>query len=201
MRKLIYVAIAGAVAAPTVAIADTAPSQSNQDNAARQCKTMRGTQTKQQFAQALKALGVTGINANGSNAYGKCVSHFARQDARQDDAAHGSAVSGCRAEQAMSDQDFAAQVSNDGNAANDTFATYYGTGKGKNAFGKCVSKHAQENKDDSDQADQQHAKDVANAAKKCKDPAFRAQQTNSSTAKNAFGKCVSKTAREAHQGD
>jgi hypothetical protein len=199
MRKITYAAVLAAIAVPTAAIADTTPSPDNETNAARQCKTMRGTQTADQFAQSLKALGITGINANGRNAFGKCVSHFSRQDAKQEDKAHTGAVSQCRGEQALSDQDFAAQVSNDGNAANDTFATFYGTGKGKNAFGKCVSKHAKQNKDDADQDDQQEAKDVANAAKKCKDPTFRAQQTNNSTAKNAFGKCVSKTAHELHE--
>ena len=178
-------AIAAAAVFPTTALADT--TAANKTNASKQCKTMQAGQTKAQFASTITAL-TKSTKVTERNAFGKCVSFFAKQDAKQDATAKSSANSECKAQQAKSDADFAAQHSNDGNDANNTFATFYGTGKGKNAFGKCVSSKAKEQKDEADAKDVKEAKAVSNAAKECKKPGATAAF---GTGKNAFGKCVS----------
>jgi hypothetical protein len=71
-----------------------------------------------------------GTNKNGKNAFGKCVSKQEDQAESQDQNAIVSASKQCRNERA---QDPAA------------FREKYGTNRNKrNAFGKCVSKHAKE---------------------------------------------------------
>ncbi len=178
-------AIAAAATFPASAPADT--TAANKTNASKQCKTMRTGLTKAQFASTVTAL-TKSARVTESNAFGKCVSFFAKQDAKQDSEAKSSANAECKAQQAKSDADFAAQHSDDGNDANNTFATFYGTRKGKNAFGKCVSSKAKEQKDEADAADRKEAKAVSNAAKECKKPGATAAF---GTGKNAFGKCVS----------
>lgn len=69
----------------------------------------------------------------------------------------------------------------------------------KNAYGKCVSNKAKENRTETAQAQKQAQ---TNAAKTCKsqrssDPAGFAAQWGSK--KNAYGKCVSATARQQEQ--
>jgi hypothetical protein len=168
-------AIAAAAAFPTTALADT--TEANKSNASKQCKTMRAGQTKAQFASTVTAL-TKSSKVTENNAFGKCVSFFAKQDAKQDSEAKSSANSECKAEQAASDA-----------AGTKAFETKYGTNKnGKNAFGKCVSSKAKEQKDEADAEDQKEAKAVANAAKECKKPGATAAF---GTGKNAFGKCVS----------
>jgi hypothetical protein len=77
-------------------------------------------------------------NSNGKNAFGKCVSQKASAAVASQQAATLNAAKACRAEQL--DQSFAATH------GGKTFAEHYGTvnSNGKNAFGKCVSKHAKE---------------------------------------------------------
>jgi hypothetical protein len=75
-------------------------------------------------------------------------------------------------------------------------STYAPTGKGKNAFGKCVSSQAQKS-DDNEQ----------NAAKECKaerakDPdAFAKKYGTNANLRNAFGKCVSGKSHEQDAED
>ena len=113
-----------------------------------------------------------GTNANRSNAFGKCVSKLAQQNAKN----QSNAASQCRSERAA---DAAA------------FAAKYGTGKKHaNAFGKCVSQTAKA-------AVNQQQKATTNAAKACwterqADPAaFKAHYGTNANKSNAFGKCVS----------
>jgi hypothetical protein len=108
MRKLILFGIAALALSPAAALADSSPSQS----AEQQCRTQR-------TAMGATAFGALyGTNANKSNAFGRCVSKLAAQDQQAEQAA----ASACKTEQAA---DPAA------------FAKKYGTGNGKNAFGKC----------------------------------------------------------------
>jgi hypothetical protein len=132
-------------------------------------------------AEAFRAL--HGTNKTKSNALGKCIAKKAK--ARGENSAE--AQSACRAEQG--DPDFAA--SHDGN----TFDQYYGTGKGRNAFGKCVSSKAKAANHADDRttikaARQCNAERVADAA------AFK---TAYGARPNAFGKCVSKKAKAQNQ--
>jgi hypothetical protein len=176
MRKLIFMALLIALAAPVAAMADgsapTAPSTANQT-----CKlTLKnlGTTT---FAQTYAT------NDAKANAFGKCVSSTLRS-AR---AAVTNAATTCKKEQA--DPNFAA------GHGGKTFDQVYGgnssQGKGAsaNAFGKCVSKAVSNSVND-------QVKAVVSAAQSCKaarksDAAGFA--TKYGTAHTAFAKCVAAT--------
>ncbi|HVE69665.1 MAG TPA: hypothetical protein VNB64_13905 [Solirubrobacteraceae bacterium] len=100
----------------------------NTANAARQCRAERNdanfaaTHGGKTFAQFY------GTNANGRNAFGKCVSAKSAQATDQQQTARINAARKCRTEQRA---DAAA------------FRTTYGTNANRsNAFGRCVSKHA-----------------------------------------------------------
>jgi hypothetical protein len=165
MRKLVYLCLTAALALPAWAVAG-APSPADRAAAVKQCSTDRGAMG----APAFKLL--YGTNANRSNAFGKCVSKLARQNATN----RSNAASQCRTERTA---DAAA------------FAAKYGTGKKHaNAFGNCVSQTAK-----AAAAQQQSAR--VNAAKTCwterkADPAaFKANYGTNANKSNAFGKCVS----------
>jgi hypothetical protein len=167
MRKLVYLVAVAALAVPAFAVAAT-PSPANQAAAVKQCTTERSASGM--GLSAFKLL--YGTNANRSNAFGKCVSKLASQNAQ--DTANASAS--CRTERSA---DPAA------------FANKYGTGKKHaNAFGNCVSQTAKA----AAQAQQQA---TTNAAKACwserkPDPsAFKAKYGTNANKSNAFGKCVS----------
>jgi hypothetical protein len=99
--------------------------QANQDvsNAAKTCKTERAADPA-----AFKAkYGTNGANTNGAgaNAFGKCVSAIAKQNAKDDVSNSVAAAKACKA---LKSSDLA------------TFQGTYGTGR--NAFGKCVAKQS-----------------------------------------------------------
>jgi hypothetical protein len=96
-----------------------------QSNASKQCRAER-----QSDPAAFKAK--YGTNKNGNNAFGKCVSTTARQDANRQEAqqtqAETNAAKQCRTEQQSDPAGFKSK---------------YGTNHtGRNAFGKCVSSKA-----------------------------------------------------------
>ena len=114
MRKLIFMLALALLAITASAIAGTTPTPADQAAAAKQCSTERTANPS-----AFKLL--YGTNANKSNAFGKCVSKLAQQNAKNQT----NAAAQCRTER---DADPAA------------FAAKYGTGKKHaNAFGNCVS--------------------------------------------------------------
>jgi hypothetical protein len=165
MRKLVYLVAAAALAVPAFAVA-ASPSPADSAAAVKQCTTERTGMG----APAFKLL--YGTNANRSNAFGKCVSKLATQNAKN----RANAAASCRTERTA---DPAA------------FATKYGTGKKHaNAFGNCVSQTAK-----AAAKGQQAA--TTNAAKACwaerkPDPAaFKAKYGTNANKSNAFGKCVS----------
>lgn len=167
--------------APGVAFAHGVP----QSTAAKQCAQERSEIGKTLFASTY------GTNKNGSNAFGKCVSQHARQNAADQRSAQGSAEKSCRSQQ--DDPSFASDHSGK------TFDQFYGTGKkDRNAFGKCVSSTAKTMSDHA-QTDQTQAE--VNAARTCRsersaDPsAFKAKFATGKNKSNAFGKCVSTTAK------
>jgi len=164
VRKVIYLCIVAAVAVPALAVAS--PSPANKAAAVKQCATERA----QMGTAAFKLL--YGKNATRSNAFGKCVSALAAQNAKNQSNAAGQ----CRSERA---------------ADATAFASKYGTGKKHaNAFGNCVSKTAKA-------AAQKQQQATVNAAKACwterkADPAaFKAHYGTNANKSNAFGKCVS----------
>lgn len=165
MRKLIFVCLTALLAIPAWAAAGT-PTPANHAAAVKQCSTERSTMG----ASAFKLL--YGTNANRSNAFGKCVSKLAQQNAKNT----ANAAASCRTERT---------------ADPDAFAAKYGTGKKHaNAFGNCVSQTAKA-------AAKAQRQATTNAAKACwaerkPDPAaFKAKYGTNANKSNAFGKCVS----------
>ena len=117
MRKLIFVCLTVVLAIPAFAAAGT-PTPADHAAAVKQCSTERTVMG----TPAFKLL--YGTNASRSNAFGKCVSKLAQQNAKN----RSNAAASCRTERTA---DPAA------------FATKYGTGKKHaNAFGNCVSQTA-----------------------------------------------------------
>jgi hypothetical protein len=166
MRKLIFACLTIGLALPALAIAGSPPSPADTAAAVKQCSAERNVM----LAPAFKLL--YGTNANRSNAFGKCVSKLARQNAQNRTNA-------------------AAQCNTERSADAGAFAAKYGKGpKHMNAFGNCVSGLAK-----AAAAKQQAA--IDNAAKACwnerkPDPAaFKAKYGTGATKSNAFGKCVS----------
>jgi hypothetical protein len=174
------------LALPAVSLGDE-PTRTDRANAAKECKSLRAAMGAENFANTYG----TGRSRK-RNALGKCVSRLAREEAAERRAARRKAMSDCRAEQ--SDPNFAA--THEGKS----FDEFYGSGRNRsNAFGKCVSTKARENKQAADEADQRRL----NAARACRaeqraDPQQFA--TDYGTRSNAFGKCVAKKA-EAQQDD
>jgi hypothetical protein len=194
------VLVAGAIVAlaiPAVAAADK-PTQTDRKNAAQECRFERGTTPATRMAFRAKY----GRNANGRNAFGKCVSSLAREEAEEREDARTNAAQECKAEQAMSDEDFKAVPEHE----NKTFEEFYGTNENlQNAFGKCVSTKAKAKKEEMDEQDQEDAEDRKEAAKACLAErtddidAFRQTYGTNRNKRNAFGKCVSEKVREAKQ--
>ena len=110
------------------------------DEAKQECKTERGTTAESQAAFAVKY----GTNKNGRNAFGKCVSQQAKankaeMDEEDADEAEDrqNAAKQCKAERGTTEE------------SRKAFAEKFGTNANKsNAFGKCVSQKAQEQKDE-----------------------------------------------------
>jgi hypothetical protein len=171
MKKILILSALVFVLAPFAALATPSPAQ----QAAKDCAALRAKIGAVPFAQAFASPGT-------SNAFGKCVSKLVPLER----ANVSSANSLCSAEQA--DPTFAA--THDGK----TFVQFYGTGNGKDAFGRCVSRKAR-----SSSKVEQHE---LNPAQTC--AALRTSLGASLFAqgfgtnanhRNAFGKCVSLVAR------
>ncbi len=186
MRKImIFAGVLGALALPAAAQAGPTDRQ----NAAQECRFERGTTAATREAFALKY----GTNDSKTNAFGKCVSKAAREEGLQQAKAKTGAPQACRTEQGTTAESKAA------------FAQKYGTnGKGKNAFGKCVSTKARELKQQADSQDRKDAIARKSAAKQCDEErgttaasrtTFTAKYGTNDNGKNAFGKCVSKVAK------
>jgi ribosomal protein S24E len=140
-------------------------------NAARLCKAQREAMGVNAFRQ------LYGTNKNRKNAFGKCVSKLAKQQAENRE----NAAKACKAER--------------DEIGADAFKDKYGTNKNKsNAFGKCVSQHAKQKTEEQQEA-------TINAAKTCKAEraeigadAFKDKYGTNHNKRNAFGKCVSQHA-------
>jgi hypothetical protein len=138
------------------------------------------------------------------HSFSRCVRQNTAEERAERQAALEHAAKQCKAER--SDPNVA--TAHDGK----TFEQFYGTnGNGKNAYGKCVSAKAREEKDAADAADKQEVEAFKNAAKECaaerSDPNFAAAHdgktfeefygTNKNK-RNAFGKCVSGKSGESY---
>jgi hypothetical protein len=189
MRKTIVGgALACALALPAGAAAEDEPSRSDYRNAAQYCKALK----KQSGAQNFRSM-----FGGKRSAFGKCVSQTARREAaedeRQEEQARENAAEQCRAERAADPQ---------------AFSEKYGTNPNKrNAFGKCVSQKAREDKQEADEQDEAEEEAKLDAAAACKaerraDPdAFAEKYGTNRNKRNAFGKCVSQNARAGESQD
>lgn len=176
MKRLTILAVAAAaLAVSAAALGDNAAPPSASDLATQACK-------QQQATMGPNFAATYGSNKTKSNAFGQCVAKGTQAAQSELSAANAT----CKAEQAQSD--FTAGHSGK------TFDQFYGAnsqakgkGAGSNAFGKCVSQHAQ-------QSAQTQANSIVAAAKTCK-AALKADATAFATqygkSQNAFGKCVS----------
>jgi hypothetical protein len=195
MKRLIVTGVlAAALIAPAGAQSDP-PSSTDFKNASKECKALRSAMGTENFRNTY------GTGKNKRNAHGRCVSKKAREEQGERVEALKNAAKECKAER--NDPNFAA--THDGKSFNE----FYGTNKnGKNAYGKCVSQKAKQNKQEADQQDQNRV----NAARECrteqKDPNFAATHDNKSFSefygtnannRNAFGKCVSAKARAKNE--
>jgi hypothetical protein len=167
------------------------PDQTDRSNAAQECRSERGDSAATREAFRVKY----GTNANGRNAFGKCVSRRARDEHQEGEAAHANASKQCKAE--------AKEI---GAAA---FAAKYGSGKkGANAHGKCVSAKARQLEAEADAEDREQIAARKSAAKTCAAErkeigatAFAEKYGTNRNKRNAFGKCVSQTAKAQHDED
>ena len=172
------VVLAAALAIPVAALAD-GTTTTDQQNAAKECKALLKAAGQTNFAATW------GKNANKKNAFGKCVSSKAKEEATERSDAQSNGAKDCKAEKAQSDADFSAAHNGQ------TFAQFYGAKNANSAYGKCVSTKAKQNKSDADQKD----KDGVSAAKFCKGEQSKDAAAFKTTYRN-FGACVSKKAHE-----
>jgi hypothetical protein len=191
-KLLITVAIAAmSLAAPAVSSAKVHPSKADKNQAKHFCQDLRRSSGKKNFAEMF------GTGKNHVNAMRNCKrsqsNKIAKQDAKAADQAHKNAAKDCKAERA---QDPAA------------FKDKYGSGKnGKNAYGKCVSQQAKQNRQEAKQEQKQREDDQVSAAKQCRDErsqdpqAFQDKYGTNGNKRNAFGKCVSQNAKKQEQQD
>jgi hypothetical protein len=185
-KKLLATAVAvSALAAPTAAQAQT-PTSTDQKNAAKQCKAMRQAAGSAELFRASLPTAITG-KVTVKNAYGKCVSFYAKDEAEERSTAQKQAVRNCKAEREAATTD----------AQKAAFAQKYGARNTSSAYGKCVSQSAKANKAEEDQEDA----DRVNAAKQCKTERGTTSQSRADFARKYrnFGKCVSQKAHEANE--
>jgi hypothetical protein len=173
MRKLIVVLFTAFLSVPALAVAGSTPSPADSAAAQKQCRAELTAMTAAPFKL------LYGTNADKSNAFGKCVSRRASQNAANRAAA-------------------AAQCTSARDADAAGFAAKYGTGPNhKNAFVRCVSLTAK-----AIAAAQVNA--TINASKQCaaelkaNPAAFKAKYGATTSKSKAFGKCVS--AKVKHSG-
>ena len=165
------------MALPVAALADQ-PTSTDKTNAAKECKSLLKAAGTTNFTHAWGAKGK-------GKAYGKCVSSKAKEEAAERQAAKSNASKQCKAEEALTDDQFKADAAHGGK----TFAEFYGAKNANAAHGKCVSTKTKQNKEAADQKDQ----DTISASKFCKGE--QAKTEFKTTYKN-FGACVSKKAHE-----
>ncbi len=169
MKKIVILTALAFALAPVAAFAAPSPAQ----QASKDCAALRAKIGVTAFTQAF---------GSASNAFGRCVSKFARVER----ANVSSANSLCRAEQA----DLTFALSHGGK----TFAQFYGKGKGKNAFGRCVSLKTQSSST-VEVGNLNPSQTCAALRTKFGPSLFAVSFGTNKSHRNAFGKCVSLAAR------
>ncbi|MBE2321046.1 hypothetical protein DVA67_034175 [Solirubrobacter sp. CPCC 204708] len=188
-KSVILAAVFGALALPAAAQATGTPTATDRQSASAECRAERGATAATHEAFSAKY----GTNANRANAFGKCVSAKAREEAKEREDAKDSAAQTCRTERGTTADSHAA------------FDQKYGTTNNKNnAFGKCVSAAAKQAEAKADEQDHERSEARKSAAKRCAQErgtssasreAFAKKYGTNANHRNAFGKCVSKVAQ------
>ena len=189
MRKIVIgCVLSAALVMPLEAAAK--PNSTDVRNASQECRAERGTTAASREAFRAKY----GTNQNGRNAFGRCVSQTSREEEQQREESRENAAKECKAERGNTPESRAA------------FAEKYGTNRNnRNAFGRCVSQNAQENKEEQDAEDAEEAEARQNAAQRCdaergeteaSRAAFAEKYGTNRNNRNAFGRCVSKLAQQ-----
>ena len=169
-KILVVMGLAAALLIPAGAVAK--PNQAEKRAAKAQCKDERGKTraTREGFKTKY-------------HSFRGCVRANAAEEEAENEQAQQNAAQECKAER-----------SEDA----DAFREKYGTNSNKrNAFGKCVSGKASEEKAEMDAEDEEQADEFKNAAKECAaersgdEDAFREKYGTNQNKRNAFGKCVS----------
>jgi hypothetical protein len=169
-RLLVPVALVAALALPGTALAGV--TKTDKRNAAKECKAERGDTDASREAFADRY----GTNANDRNAFGKCVSQKAREEASERRAARRKAKKECKAK-----------------------------GRRGRALRRCVARRARKIKAKADRKDRRRSEAAKNAAKECDEErgdtdasreAFAEKYGTNRNDRNAFGKCVSGKARD-----
>jgi len=175
--RFLIAALLAALVVPAVSLA-VGPTGQDRENAARGCKALRASLGDAIFKQTYGT-----VQSDRRNAFGKCVSQWARSEKLNRQAAQ----TACEAEKA--DPNFAATH------GGKSFDQFYGNGPNfANALKRCISLKTRA-------AAAEAKSDTVNAAKQCKAeralgaPAFRAKYGKNSNDRNAFGKCVSTLAK------
>jgi hypothetical protein len=172
-RIVVVMGLAAALLIPAGALAK--PNQAERQAAKAQCKDERGKTSATREAFRTKYHSFRG-----------CVRQNAAEEEAENEQARQNAAHECKAERSEDE---------------DAFREKYGTNPNKrNAFGKCVSSKASENKAEEDAEDEQEVEEFKNAAKECAaersedEDAFREKYGTNANKRNAFGKCVSSKA-------
>jgi hypothetical protein len=175
--RFLIAALLAALVVPAISLAE-GPTGQDRENAARTCKALRASLGDAIFKQTYGT-----VQSNRRNAFGRCVSQWARSEKLNRQAAQ----TACEAEKA--DPNFAATH------GGKTFDQFYGNGpNGANVLKRCISLKTRA-------AAAEARSDTLNAAKQCKAeraldaPAFRAKYGKNANDRNAFGKCVSALAK------
>ena len=185
MKKLLTLVAVSALVGPVgVAQAGVTPSPEDSKNAAKYCKQMR-TSSGENFRAWVDNLVDGKVTAK--NAYGKCVSHFAKDEANERSSARKQAVTDCKAEREAATTD----------AQKAAFADKYDAPNSNSAYGKCVSSKAKANKAEADEKDQERV----NAARECRAERGTSAESRAAFARahRNFGHCVSMKARAKSQ--
>jgi len=181
-KIIVSSALIAALVAPAAASAQD-PTPQDFKNASKYCKDLKKRSGAENFKSMFRN-------------HGACVSktakQTAREDAQQQKEAKKNASQQCREERGTTDESIKA------------FNEKYGSNKNaKNAFGKCVSQKAKQNKAEADAQDKQEQKNQLNAARQCRQErgstdesikAFNDKYGTNRNKRNAFGKCVSQKA-------
>ena len=177
--KTITIAVGLTAMLALPAVATGQPSDKDRQAAQKECKQERGSTraTREAFKAEYHSMS-------------RCVRRRAAEEEKERGQAKSNAARDCKAERKLDPE---------------AFAEKYGANKNdRNAYGKCVSAKARENKAEMDAEDSEDAAETKNAAKRCAAEReemgredFADKYGTNPNKRNAFGKCVSRKTEDS----